>query len=222
MTCYGTVSTAQAQHLALVLSAGVQQGYLCTNCCGFALFATGLFYKPVPALLALMKISSGIADLLCCPVSHLGMAWHAGLQEKVEARNADYAKIARHLHFHNVPTDKPQQQLQNEAADCVVLPGNNSAPAESFASPRQRQQQQQQQPGAAVPAAGSSSAILADEDWGAGMKDAEFLVWLGDFNYRVDAPEGFVPDRLNPDRPVNEQLYQFVLQKVRAVTEWLV
>lgn len=148
-------------------------------------------------------------------------SWHAVLQEKVEARNADYAKIVRRLHFHNVPTDKPQQQLQNEAADSVVLPGSNSAPADSFASPRQRHQQQQQ-PGAGLPAAGSSSVVLADEDWGAGMKDAEFLVWLGDFNYRVDVPEGFVPDRLNPDRPVNEQLYHFVLQKVRVVTGSLV
>lgn len=48
------------------------------------------------------------------------------------------------------------------------------------------------------------------------MKDAEFLVWLGDFNYRVDLPEGFAPDRSNPERPVNEQLYHFVLQKVRC------
>lgn len=139
------------------------------------------------------------------------------LQDKVESRNADYAKIVRHLHFHNVPTDKPQQQSQYDAADAVVLP-DSDASAHGNSSPTRRhgyhQQQQQQYGAAAMAAAGSSVGCPADEDWGAGMKDAEFLVWLGDFNYRVDAPEGFVPDRSNPERPVNEQLYHFVLQKV--------
>jgi hypothetical protein len=136
------------------------------------------------------------------------------LQDKVEARNADYAKIVRHLHFHNVPTDKPpQQQSQLDASHSVVLSSSDSDTYGSF-SPR-LQQQQQQQGMAATVAAGSSGGSPGDDDWGAGMKDAEFLVWLGDFNYRVDLPEGFVPDRSNPERPVNEQLHHFVLQKVR-------
>jgi hypothetical protein len=150
--------------------------------------------------------------VLCCPVT----------QDKVEARNADYAKIVRHLHFHNVPTDKPQQQSQYDAADSVVLPSSSEqsdayGTGGSSGSPsraRQQQQYNQQQQYGAAAAAGSGGGSSSDEDWGAGMKDAEFLVWLGDFNYRVDLPQGFVPDRSNPERPANEQLYQFVLQKV--------
>lgn len=158
-----------------------------------------------------------------------GMPCHAvlcraALQDKVDARNADYAKIVRHLHFHNVPTDKPQQQSQYDAADSVVLPSRDSCTYGSSSSPTRASQyyQQQQQYGAGAGAAAGagggvsgSSSPAGDEDWGAGMKDAEFLLWLGDFNYRVDLPEGFVPDRSNLERPVNEQLYHFVLQKVR-------
>jgi hypothetical protein len=133
------------------------------------------------------------------------------LQDKVEARNADYAKIVRHLHFHNVPTDKPQQQSQFDASNSVILPSSDSD-TYGNSSPRLQQQQHGM---AATAAAGSSGGSPGEDDWGAGMKDAEFLVWLGDFNYRVDLPEGFAPDRSNPERPVNEQLYHFVLQKVR-------
>jgi hypothetical protein len=131
------------------------------------------------------------------------------LQDKVKERNEDYAKIVRHLHFHNVPTDKAQQQSQSDAASSVVL--DSSSSSSSFSS-RQQQQQQQQKYG--VGTAGSAGGT-GEEEWGAGMKDAEFLVWLGDFNYRVDQPQGFVPSPLNPDRPASEQLYHFVLQKVR-------
>jgi hypothetical protein len=135
---------------------------------------------------------------LCCAV-----LW---LQDKVKERNDDYAKIVRHLHFHNVPTDKAQQQSQGDGSSAVVLDSSSSP------SSHQQQQQQQQKYGAGGPA---SSVGPADEEWGAGMKDAEFLVWLGDFNYRVDQPQGFVSSPLNPDRPASELLYHFVLQKVR-------
>jgi hypothetical protein len=49
--------------------------------------------------------------------------------------------------------------------------------------------------------------------------ELQVLVWAGDFNYRVDAPAGFNPDTSDPERPVNEQLYRFVLSQVRAV-QW--
>jgi hypothetical protein len=72
------------------------------------------------------------------------------VQDKVDARNADYAKIVRHLHFHNVPTAKAgQQQAYEEAA--VTVPGASSSD---------------------VTAAADSSGMF-EEDWGAGMKDAE-------------------------------------------------
>lgn len=77
-------------------------------------------------------------------------------------------------------------------------------------------------PASAAAAAGSEAAS-ADEDWGAGVKDAEFLVWVGDFNYRVDCPDGFVADRSDLEKnPVSDQLYRFVHEKVStALGSWL-
>eukprot|EP00878_Enallax_costatus_P030456 GHUV01033160.1.p1 GENE.GHUV01033160.1~~GHUV01033160.1.p1 ORF type:complete len:212 (-),score=85.14 GHUV01033160.1:10-645(-) len=67
----------------------------------------------------------------------------------------------------------------------------------------------------ASPAAATADAAAAEDDWGAGMRDAELLVWVGDFNYRVDCPDGFVPDRSDPEKnPVSDQLYWFVHKKV--------
>lgn len=162
------------------------------------------------------------------------------MQEKVESRNADYAKIVRHLHFHNVPTDKPQQQQQYEASDVTVL-GTTTEPYSSGAADFSR-------PGGGSPgmsprktprgAAGSSAnaagaaaaggevvlgtAGVLEEEWGAGIRDAELLVWAGDFNYRVDQPAGFEPDLSDPEKsPVNDQLYKFVHCKVCGVVrDW--
>jgi hypothetical protein len=79
--------------------------------------------------------------------------------------------------------------------------------------------------GAATGDAGSSGGAAAapaaagDEEWGAGMRDAELLVWVGDFNYRVDRPDGFVADESDPENnPASAQLYQYVHRKVRC--EW--
>lgn len=67
----------------------------------------------------------------------------------------------------------------------------------------------------AAAAAGSAEAA-AEGDWGAGMRDAELLVWVGDFNYRVDCPDGFVPDRSDPEKnPISDQLYWYVHKQVR-------
>jgi hypothetical protein len=145
----------------------------------------------------------------------------------VESRNADYAKIVRHLHFHNVPTDKPQQQQQYEASDVVVLGADPySDPSSSSRrlgggspgiSPRKTPR------GAAAGDAGSGGGAAAaasaggDEEWGAGMRDAEMLVWVGDFNYRVDRPDSFLPDETDPENnPASAQLYQYVHRKVRC------
>ena len=51
---------------------------------------------------------------------------------------------------------------------------------------------------------------------GAALRDAEFVAWVGDFNYRVDRPPGFAPDTSGgPEAPsVNAQLYDFVHEKV--------
>lgn len=128
----------------------------------------------------------------------------------MEARNADYAKIVRHLHFHNIPSDKPQQQSHADSSDAAVLLGGTPDHRSNW-SPHKQQPQQLRQHSAAGPRTGN----LAQEDWGPGMKDAECLVWVGDFNYRVDAPEDFTPDRSNPENPVNQQLYHHVLRKVK-------
>eukprot|EP00775_Hariotina_reticulata_P006490 gene6490-6717_t len=167
----------------------------------------------------------------------------AAHQDKVEARNADYAKIVRGLQFHNAPTDKAQhQQQQCQAAD-VAGTGDGW-------------QQQQQQPtsishflarqqrnhstdadgnspsgspkrlAGGAPGTGSSNSLhalgctgAAGDCWSAGVREADLLVWIGDFNYRVDCPDGFMPDAtLDPEQwPVNAQLYQHVHQKIAAL-----
>lgn len=143
------------------------------------------------------------------------------LQDKVESRNADYAKIVRHLHFHNVPADNPQQQQQYEASDAVVLGADPyTIPNSSSSSRRLGGGSPGVSPRKARGNAGSGGGadVAAgddDEEWGAGMRDAELLVWVGDFNYRVDRPDGFQPDESDPERnPVNTQLYQYVHSKV--------
>ncbi|WIA12339.1 hypothetical protein OEZ85_012390 [Tetradesmus obliquus] len=152
----------------------------------------------------------------------------AAHQDKVESRNADYAKIVRHLHFHNVPTDKPQQQQQYEASDVVVLGADPCADPNSSNSSSRRlgggspgiSPRKTPRGGANADAGGSgggAAAAAADEEWGAGMRDAELLVWVGDFNYRVDRPDGFVPDESDPENnPIGAQLYQYVHRKISA------
>ncbi|KAF8071307.1 IP5P13 [Scenedesmus sp. PABB004] len=122
----------------------------------------------------------------------------AAHQDKVEARNADYAKIVRHLHFHNVPSAAPAKAAALEASSDVVLPGGGSV-------------------GAGLDAAGGGAPAGGGGAWGAGMRDAELLVWVGDFNYRIDAPAGFAPDTSDPEgNPVAAQLYQYVHAKISA------
>eukprot|EP00879_Flechtneria_rotunda_P025468 GHRR01027067.1.p1 GENE.GHRR01027067.1~~GHRR01027067.1.p1 ORF type:complete len:899 (+),score=342.06 GHRR01027067.1:659-3355(+) len=166
----------------------------------------------------------------------------AAHQDKVDARNADYTKIVRHLHFHNVPTDKPQQQQQYEASDTIVPDSEGSsypqkqqqqlgraAGIQAFISKQQRKCIESgvdslnggsPKRGSRATAATDNSVAAAsassgsnglDEDWGAGMRDAELLVWVGDFNYRIDSPTGFIPDRSDLEKwPLNAQLYQYV------------
>jgi hypothetical protein len=158
-----------------------------------------------------------------CPSCSPTALQNPTLQDKVESRNADYAKIVRHLHFHNVPTDKPQQQQQYEASDVVVL-GADPYPDPSSNSRRlgggspgisPRTTPRGGAAGDAGSGGGAAAAAAADEEWGAGMRDAELLVWVGDFNYRVDRPDGFLPDETDPENnPVNAQLFQYVHRKV--------
>lgn len=57
-------------------------------------------------------------------------------------------------------------------------------------------------------------SVVSEADWGAGVRDADALVWVGDFNYRIDAPPGFVAEPATPERSHNDQLYDFVMGKV--------
>jgi hypothetical protein len=164
--------------------------------------------------------------MLALSLTHCNALDCMSLQDKVESRNADYAKIVRHLHFHNVPTDKPQQQQQYEASDVVVLGADPfSDPSSSSrrlggGSPGISPRKTPRGAGAAGDAGsggGAAGGGGSDEEWGAGMRDAEMLVWVGDFNYRVDWPDGFSPNETDPENfPVNAQLYKYVFDKVRC------
>jgi hypothetical protein len=68
--------------------------------------------------------------------------------------------------------------------------------------------------GAAAAAAGGG--VLVEHDWGAGLRDADALVWVGDFNYRVDHPPGFTPHLSDPENSRNDQLYAYVMATVRS------
>jgi len=55
---------------------------------------------------------------------------------------------------------------------------------------------------------------VADESWGSGLRDADLLIWVGDFNYRIDPPPGFELEPETPENTRNDQLYSFVHGKV--------
>ena len=107
-------------------------------------------------------------------------------QDKVAARNADYAKIARSLRFHGAGAD----------AGADADGGGNGGDADGGSGDGG--------------AAGNGGAA----DWGAGLRDADLLIWLGDFNYRIDAPPDFVPEPETPENPRGHQLYAFVHAKI--------
>lgn len=107
----------------------------------------------------------------------------AAHQDAVEARNGDYAKIVRRLHFHNSSAAAAAGGGGGASGGGVGGGGfgggggiggdnnNNNNYGANFADPAE-----------------DSSSL--DTDWGPGMRDAELLVWAGDFNYRIDAAAG--------------------------------
>ena len=109
----------------------------------------------------------------------------AAHQDAVEARNGDYTKILRALHFHN---------------SAPVAGGGDPAPASASDDP--------------------AAAALSDAnggDWGPGMRDAELLVWAGDFNYRVDAAGGALSPAVPPP-PSPLQLKQLAARDPQAAS----
>lgn len=115
----------------------------------------------------------------------------AAHQEMVEARNADYAKIVRHMAF-NIPG------ILAAGADVAASEGSFTGTA------------------GAASADDEALAAAEEEETGpgaSGLAGQELLVWMGDFNYRVDATfEGAVdavraahlPDLLALDQAVAE------------------
>jgi hypothetical protein len=123
----------------------------------------------------------------------------------VEARNADYAKIVRGLQFHNAPTDKGQQQQHLSQAVDVASGGDSWQQQGSSISQTMARQQRHHSSdadgtlysgspnklGGAMPGPGSSNSLHAlgcagavGDCPGTGVRDADLLVWVGDFNYR--------------------------------------
>ncbi|KAI8465810.1 MAG: Endonuclease/exonuclease/phosphatase [Monoraphidium minutum] len=102
----------------------------------------------------------------------------AAHQDKVQSRNADYAKIAKSLRFHNTP-------ISAHAGGSDDGGGG-----------------------------GGGDDGGGGESWGSGMRDADLLIWLGDFNYRVDGGPGFAPEPEMPELSHNDQLYAFVHDRI--------
>jgi hypothetical protein len=58
---------------------------------------------------------SSRSQTLLRPIQHLFLLLlPLLLQDKVEARNKDYAKVVAHLHFHTLPKGQAQQQQQQQ------------------------------------------------------------------------------------------------------------
>lgn len=94
------------------------------------------------------------------------------LQDGVEKRNNDYASIVRQLtfHKHSVPREAPTALVQRAAVSSGQLQRPNPAHTDVHRAASER------------------SADLEEEELGLsrGLQRAELLVWVGDFNYRVD------------------------------------
>lgn len=96
----------------------------------------------------------------------------SSLKDGVEKRNHDYASIVRQLtfHKHSVPKEVPSPRVQRAAVSSTALQRPTHTHADlHFAGSEQ-------------------SADFEDEEVGVsrGLQRAELLVWVGDFNYRVD------------------------------------
>lgn len=123
-------------------------------------------------------------------------------QDKVEARNADYVKIARCLYF-------------GDGGGGADAAGSSQPAAVAAAATAAGLLQHTAPVNGSSATTGSSSA--ADDEGTTGLRDAEAVIWLGDFNYRVDSPAGFVPDTSDIEHnPVGQQLYMHVHRRVRA------
>ncbi|GBF99290.1 inositol polyphosphate phosphatase [Raphidocelis subcapitata] len=112
----------------------------------------------------------------------------AAHQEKVASRNADYAKIVRTLRFHNTPASAQAGSGDGAAAGGGADGGDGSGDG------------------------GGGGG--GDDAWGSGLRDADLLIWVGDFNYRVDCPPGFAPVDETPENTRNDQLYGFVHDRI--------
>jgi phosphatidylinositol-bisphosphatase len=117
----------------------------------------------------------------------------AAHQDAVEARNGDYAKIVSRLHFHNSSAAAAAARGGGGGGGGGAsgggvgggFGGDNNNSLDPFSS-----------------ANNNNDNNPESDDWGPGMRDAELLVWAGDFNYRIDAAGGAlapeVPRPLSP------------------------
>ncbi|KAL6758609.1 Endonuclease/exonuclease/phosphatase [Haematococcus lacustris] len=163
----------------------------------------------------------------------------AAHQDKVDERNADYAKIVRSLRFPNTSTMPPALVPHGLATPTggppampPASPPSEPLPPSSSSTAALGRQQQQKLPGwggsrrgsddegeaASSPAAetglarpsrtssmgGGGQGVMAAAaaaaggptmaEHGPGLRDADVLIWMGDFNYRVQAQYEWVVD----------------------------
>uniref|UniRef100_A0A7S0S3D7 Inositol polyphosphate-related phosphatase domain-containing protein n=1 Tax=Chlamydomonas leiostraca TaxID=1034604 RepID=A0A7S0S3D7_9CHLO len=127
----------------------------------------------------------------------------AAHQERVEERNADYARIVRTLHFEGAPKAGPPAKAAAASTSSSQHPAELKQQLTGVDASRHGSVS-----GASVADAlggGGDTADVAPSltaagppalGHGPGVTDAEVLVWAGDFNYRIAAPCDYVCDRV--------------------------
>lgn len=90
----------------------------------------------------------------------------AAHQDKVEERNNDYSKIVKNLKFKNSSTTKSASSSNNDRSIHNTVDGEGGS---SLASDRWM----------------NDGAAGSQVEAGPGLRDAEVVIWMGDFNYRI-------------------------------------
>ncbi|KAK9799381.1 hypothetical protein WJX73_007250 [Symbiochloris irregularis] len=144
---------------------------------------------------------------VACVCSHF-----AAHQGAVDARNRNYAQIVKDLKFSRRPwytawTEEREEGLHSRLVE--HLPALAHGEAAATASAVGSDSDTDSEGGVATPDDHYSSHARDRElVQGQGMRDAELLIWMGDFNYRIDVTYEVAKDKIRRNTPasINELL----------------